>query len=425
MKRFLKIIGIFIFLFFVIIFAFYLFTNKKLPKGIKGKPADELAIKMLNTLEHKAFENTEIIEWTFRGNHHYKWLKQENIVHVNWGSNKVILNTKKPKKSIAFIDDIKVENQKLIEKARDYFHNDSFWIVAPYKLFDKGTERRIVTQNGKELLLVTYTSGGSTPGDSYLWEIDENGYPINFKMWVSIIPIGGIEVKLNSLLKTESGMYLSNNQKFSLFNLKIPIKNVRAYNPKADSIAKKIIKNILHENYKKTNFLEWSFNGKRNYIWNKKVDTVAVFWDNIQVNLFTKNIKESKVFVNKKRQKTATSKLIQKAQLMFNNDSFWLVAPHKLFDKGTYRYLKEENTIEKLFVKYTYGGSTPGDTYAWFLNKNYIPNRYEMYIPSMKINGKKASWENWITTKSGTLLPKIHTFENGSILNMGEVKGYN
>jgi hypothetical protein len=53
-----------------------------------------------------------------------------------------------------------------------------------FKLRDPGTSRSIVMQDEKEALMVTYTSG-STPGDSYVWILDEN-IPA-WRMWVSIV----------------------------------------------------------------------------------------------------------------------------------------------------------------------------------------------------------------------------------------------
>jgi len=425
MKKIAKIVGIFSIILMLVGFVFYSAVHKEIPKGEQGEAADKLASKMLNALEYKAFENTEIIEWTFRGSHHYKWFKQKGIVRVKWGNNTVILNTKDKKNSEVFIDGVNVDSQEFIEKAESYFNNDSFWIVAPYKVFDKGTKRSIVNENGKDLLLVTHTSGGSTPGDSYLWEIDKNGFPIHFKMWVDILPIGGIEATWNNLFQAKSGIFLPKKHTLSLFNFVIPIENINAYNPNADATAKKILDAIRHENYKNTNFLEWGFAGRRHYKWNKYDNIVDVFWDSIQVKLPTKKTTKSTVFINNIKQQKSHKRFIRKAERMFNNDSFWLAAPHKLFDKGTYRFLKDENGTTKLFIKYTTGGSTPGDTYAWSFDENYVPLYYEMYIPSMKINGKKATWEQWTTTKSGTLLPKSHTFENGRVLSMGDVKGYN
>ena len=57
----------------------------------------------------------------------------------------------------------------------------------------------------KKLLLVTYISGGTTPGDSYLWHLDESGNPSSFQMWVSILPIKGLEASWQGWITTESG----------------------------------------------------------------------------------------------------------------------------------------------------------------------------------------------------------------------------
>src|SRR5690606_137362 len=119
--------------------------------------------------------------------------------------------------------------EKLIKKARSFFYNDSFWLVAPFKVFDPGTERSIVSlKDGKQGLLVTYTSGGDTPGDSYLWTLQPNGFPVSFRMWVSIIPIGGIEVGWDAWQVTESGAFLPGKHRIGPITLDIG--NVRGYN---------------------------------------------------------------------------------------------------------------------------------------------------------------------------------------------------
>jgi hypothetical protein len=45
-------------------------------------------------------------------------------------------------------------------------------------------------QDNQEALMITYASGGSTPGDSYVWFVDQNYMPKAWRMWVSIIPVG-------------------------------------------------------------------------------------------------------------------------------------------------------------------------------------------------------------------------------------------
>ena len=199
-----------------------------LPTGTQGKEADALATKMLKAINHMAYKNTRFLEWSFRGSRFYKWDKQNNIVEVKWSKNKVILHTKSPEKSEVFVDEIKVENKELIKKATNYFNNDSFWLVAPHKVFEKGIERRLVKYEGKDTLLITYTTGGSTPGDSYLWILDSQGIPTSYKMWVSVMPDGGVESTWDGWKITESGTKLPTTHK--LKNGELNMGEVKGYN---------------------------------------------------------------------------------------------------------------------------------------------------------------------------------------------------
>ena len=425
MKKVFKFIGILLLLLIVAGGLFYFINNESLPEGKKGKEADALAAKMLIALNNDAFKNTETLKWSFRNEHFYTWDKQENIVHISWYNNKVTLYTKHPEKSELYIDGKISNNQELIKQAQNFFNNDSFWLVAPYKIFDSGTERRIVKHKNKDALLITYTSGGSTPGDSYLWILDDNYLPTSFKMWTSIIPIGGISATWSNLKSTKSGIKLPTKHTLSLFGMEIDMGNIRAYNEKADELAHKMLKAIKHKKYKKTRYLEWSFGGKRHFKWDKEKHIVDVSWDTIRVNLYTQEIEKSTVFFNEKLQEKTDSTIVKKAKDIFNNDSFWLVAPHKLFENGILKSIQKVDKKDALLVKYTTGGSTPGDSYLWTLDSNYLPKSYKMYVPSMKINGTPATWEGWVTTESGTLLPTNHKFSNGSNLSMGTVKGYN
>lgn len=228
-NKILKIIlGIVIFftlpslLFFGCVYFKY---NEDLPIGIQGKQADALAYKMLDALDYEAYKNTNHIEWTFKRRHHYNWDKTNNTCEVYWKENKVVLNLNDISKSKVYIHSFKNESdmaKDLIDKAITYFNNDSFWLVAPYKVFDAGVERRLVkTKNNKEALLVTYTSGGSTPGDSYLWLLDDNGKPTAFKIWASTLPIGGLEASWSDWTTTDSGTQLPTFHKLLVFGLEI------------------------------------------------------------------------------------------------------------------------------------------------------------------------------------------------------------
>ncbi len=234
LKRILKIIvGIIIFFTLpsILFFGFIYFKyNENLPEGKQGIEADNLAQKMLDNLNYSAYKNTDYLEWTFRGKHYYHWYKSKNRCIVNWDHFKVELDFQNLTNSKVFVAEQEyngIEKQKYISKAKAYFDNDSFWLVAPYKVFDNGVERRLVkTKDEKKALLVTYTSGGTTPGDSYLWHFNENGKPKSYQMWVSILPIEGLEASWDNWITTGSGAEFSSFHKLLFFGLEIS--NVKA-----------------------------------------------------------------------------------------------------------------------------------------------------------------------------------------------------
>jgi len=227
LKKTLKIIvGVIVFISLPSLLLYgilHLKYNEDLPIGIKGDRAEMMAKNMLIALDFEAYKNTNYIEWTFKNRRHYEWFKKENKCIVYWKDYKVALNLKNYSNSKVYIHNFKTDNEQsneLIKEAIDYFNNDSFWLVAPYKIFDKGTERSIVTlDNGEEALLVTYTAGGSTPGDSYLWHIDKSGKPKSFQMWTSLLPIDGLEASWSDWTVTESGAQLPTFHKLLFLGL--------------------------------------------------------------------------------------------------------------------------------------------------------------------------------------------------------------
>ena len=227
LKKVLKIIGgviVFFTLPSLLFFGFmYLKYNEDLPTGQQGIEADQLATKMLSALNEDAYVNTDYLEWTFKGRHHYKWYKSDNTCEVYWDDFTVILDLDNHNNSKVFVLEQEyngIEKQDYMDKAESYFNNDSFWLVAPYKVFDNDTERRLVkTEDQKDALLVTYNSGGTTPGDSYLWHLDADGKPTSFQMWVDILPIDGLEATWENWVTTETGAQLPTFHKLLILGI--------------------------------------------------------------------------------------------------------------------------------------------------------------------------------------------------------------
>ncbi|MBU2973188.1 hypothetical protein [Zobellia sp. B3R18] len=236
-KRILKVVGKgIIILSAILLIGFgivYLIYNEPLPKGIPGTEADALAEKMLKATNNEAYRNTNYLEWSFaNGAHSYKWDKINGEVDVEWDAYRILLNLKHPNKSKVFENEAEVignSRKELITKAEGYFNNDSFWLVAPFKVFDQGTQRSVVNlEDGTKALMITYSSGGSTPGDSYLWHLGPNGLPESYQMWVSIIPIGGLQATWDDWKIMETGAFLPTSHKLGPITLDMG--EVRGYN---------------------------------------------------------------------------------------------------------------------------------------------------------------------------------------------------
>jgi len=194
----------------------YFFLNEKLPAGENPAKADALATKMQTALNKAAWDSTNVVSWDFSGRHKYVWDKKNEMVQVTWGENKVLLNLKEWNKGKAFKNDKEITDSQLDVlrgQAWSFFCNDSFWLIAPFKVFDEGTTRNIVKTGDSEALLISYASGGVTPGDSYLWFLDESGVPQKYKMWVKIIPIGGVEATWEQWTKTKTSVSVATQHK--------------------------------------------------------------------------------------------------------------------------------------------------------------------------------------------------------------------
>ncbi len=222
--RWLKWLGGFFVLLIFLALSAYLSFNEKKPEGQSGPEAEALALKMLKAIDKPGWDSTQIVQWTFKGVHTYLWDKKRHLTKVTWDDYEVLLDINKIKGKVwKAQEELKGDKaQAIVQKAWEYWCNDSFWLNAPAKCMDPGTSRSIVkTEDGQDALMVTYASGGVTPGDAYLWELDEEGKPKSYKMWVKIIPVGGMEFTWEDWAVLPTGARIAQMHKGPKINLDI------------------------------------------------------------------------------------------------------------------------------------------------------------------------------------------------------------
>ena len=169
--------------------------DKPIPPATPGPPAEALAQKMAASIHLKAWDSLHYLTWEsgFDGSQ-IVWDKQLDWVYMAKGDSRYWFDCRSGRGLAnepheAAMDSSEL-NSRLAER-RNYFWNDAFWMAAFTKIFDPGVIRQ-KAENHQNALLVTYQSGGSTPGDSYLWELDSNGRPEAWRVWAKVLPIGGL-----------------------------------------------------------------------------------------------------------------------------------------------------------------------------------------------------------------------------------------
>jgi hypothetical protein len=201
MKRLLRILkrlSIFLLVLAAIGTVVFLVLDKPLPKGQSGPEAEQMADKMLAAVGIHAWDSLRYLAWDSpRSNSSYAWDRKNDYVlatkdgiatMVQPRSGKPIGHTQRT--------DLKDDaaKQAHFKQVTQSFWNDSFWLEAFTKVRDEGTSRQVVDlEEGEKGLLVTYASGGVTPGDSYLWILDANFRPVAWRLWTQRLPLGGAE----------------------------------------------------------------------------------------------------------------------------------------------------------------------------------------------------------------------------------------
>ena len=211
MRRLLRIVRWVLGLVAVVVLALVIagaLAHEPRPEGIANAEAETLAASFERMANVEAWERTGAVRFGFGGTHQHLWDRERGYARVRWEDAVVLLHAGRAE-GRAYRGGREVhgeEARELLDDAHARFINDTFWLNPLAKLRDEGVSLSTATlDDGTHALLVSYSSGGLTPGDAYLWIPDDTGVPRAWRMWVSILPIGGLEVSWERWVTLETG----------------------------------------------------------------------------------------------------------------------------------------------------------------------------------------------------------------------------
>lgn len=154
------------------------------------------------------------------------------------------------------------------------------------------------------------------------------------------------------------------------------------------SVAEKIANAHGYKNWKNVSEVQFTFFGKRHWVWKPKTQNVTLITDKDTISYNRNNI----------------DSLTIKTDKAFINDKFWLLIPFQLvWDTGTTisTPIKEtapisKTQLNKITITYNNeGGYTPGDAYDIFFNENYIIKEWAFRKGNSPKTGLINTFENY------------------------------
>ena len=183
-----------------------LWIHEDRPPLTPSDEADALAFKMLGAVEDAHWRDYSVIEFRFRGRA-YRWMPKRGRVVITRKNRVIFLDLQdmscRPGEPNQTISPSECSREHI------YWNNNSFWLHPFGKVFDPGTTRSLCWPEGQTdsnpWLCVQFGLGGDTPGDLYALNLNRDGLPVRWKMWVSISPVGGVESEWSGWRRLPSG----------------------------------------------------------------------------------------------------------------------------------------------------------------------------------------------------------------------------
>jgi len=220
------------------------------------------------------------------------------------------------------------------------------------------------------------------------------------------------------------------SQKSSLSDIEINIEKGHA-DSKSEIWANRILSAMGgEEKWENTNYLSWTFFGSRKLLWDKKNSRVRI--ENPRdtslylVDLQTLKGKYYKNGIEVTDTTIVNSKMNQ-AKSIWINDSYWLVMPFKLRDKGVIlKYLREDtitSNVSATVLELTFDnvGNTPNNKYEVYIDHTDNLIKKWSFFKSADQSSPPRSWP-WDNYQdfNGLLLSTDRSDKSG----LSEVKAY-
>ena len=178
---------------------------------------------MLAAVNLPAWESLRYVKWTYREERSHVWDRWYNLAEIRFDEHRILLNLNTLQGRAWHLEEQLAGEEKriVLQRAWEYWCNDSFWFNPIIKLRDEGTVRKVVDLGDEGMgLLVTFAEGGVTPGDSYLWILDDDGLPVAWRIWVSSLPVKGLRLTWENWIDI-GGAKIAQSHRFGPIEIKL------------------------------------------------------------------------------------------------------------------------------------------------------------------------------------------------------------
>ncbi|PPK86482.1 hypothetical protein CLV84_3411 [Neolewinella xylanilytica] len=141
----------------------------------------------------KAYDDVRFLQWNFFGARRLTWDKEEDRVRIDVPNDSMIylldfsdddLTGAVSKNGMEMTEPDSID--LYLQDAYSMWINDSYWLVQPFKLKDSGVTLKYAGEGEdpqknrpSDILELTFTEVGDTPGNKYRLYVDKENYRIN------------------------------------------------------------------------------------------------------------------------------------------------------------------------------------------------------------------------------------------------------